>query len=184
MAQMDHAIQTTNGFRKLSHPDGSGAHLLVGTGQHRRLITNKRLSHLETALIEERLLLDFFKEPKNTPTHFVLIPVKGSSAGYARQGKLLVELQHPGYQEFFHRPTISDLFSFFSKPNLLGKERYLLCKAFVRRHKSVSLETVQAAYDEFTDCCQKTFGIGEKGSNVIVLGETKDKKLRLGIIDY
>lgn len=148
----------------------------VGTGKHKRLISkiSKHMSNVIPRIrkIEEELL------SKKSATESYEIVRAHANTDFA-------------VQEYFNRPSISELLEFFKmkklklkKSSYLTQETGLMCKSFANRHKGITIEKLEKASAELRNDIKSTSFTGIVNSgNVIVLGQNRDGKIRLAIID-
>ena len=71
----------------------------------------------------------------------------------------------------------------------LGEEDWRLCKQFLGQFKGVTLEKLEAVFKEFEKDFMDSAFMGWENcfrllSNTIVLGQNRDGKLRLALIDF
>ncbi len=149
----------------------------VGTGQHKRLILKNTLPHAKIADKLTRILLSDFQVNSIKPKNFVLVQPR---------------LSENGVQEYFNKPSILSLSNYLSNPDFKGdpmnrKTDYFLCKQFVNQKQNRGITTKQIAetMEEFNSKLDDIHdGWGRiLPSNLIVLGKTKEGKLRIALVD-
>ncbi len=151
----------------------------IGVGEHKRLV-EKRLGHVGPAKIVEASLKNYLKKNKITPKYYSLVEIGASS-------KFKV-------QEYFNKPSAAELDEFLRTRQASSKEKRiskklsrkqaLLCKSFVNQHKGITLEKLQKAIVELQKHCTKIPSrIALISTNAIVLGLTKEGKIRLAVVD-
>ena len=151
--------------------------ITVGTGQHRRLVIKGKPQHAYVADHITKMLLADLQAKKVTPKTFVLVQPR---------------LSENGVQEYFHKPSINSLGEYLSpryREVLKGRrpDDYALSRQFAnqRQNKGITYSQLVEAFDEFNghlDAMKD--GLGRVlSTNLIVLGKTKEGKLRLALID-
>lgn len=151
----------------------------IGVGRHRKLIF-KREGHLRDAHACQEAILKHLRTSGKVPEHYVLVPVRAEIIG------------EKAVQDFFHKPSVSQLKRFFesktntepARENYLKEEEEASCKRFLKQNKGITLDAINSAYEEFH---------GHWGQakirhiffpfNCVVLGQTRDGKIRLALID-
>lgn len=155
--------------------------IMVGTGRHKRLIKKQSATHLINALEQQRLIAEHLRKKKNPPEHYAFVEVKADF--------------QEGVQEYFHKPSVGALMYFFRfkqkgrVASSLGKEDWCLCKQFLGQFKEVTLEKLKVAFKEFEKDFMDSAFEGWPNrfrlpSNTIVLGQNRDGRLRLALIDF
>ena len=165
--------------------------ITVGAGQHRRLVIKAKPHHAFVADQLAKMLIADMKAKGTSPKTFVLA---------------LPRVTEGGVQEYFHKPSINSLveYLYFGKPkkNSIAEYRsirhrailkakqphdYALCKQFAnqRQNREITAEQLVEAFDEFNSHLDAMKdGLGRVlSSNIIVLGRTKEGKLRLALVD-
>lgn len=151
--------------------------LWVGTGEHRRLAFKPNLKHVGRAYVQQEKLLNHLSEKQITPEHYKIVRV-GLDA-------------KTGLQEYFHRPSLEALERFLNfrqtkrhtSLNELEAEDLRLCKQFLGKHKGLTLEKIKSAEEEIFLHLSEIGEIGQIKANIVVVGTTRDGKLRLAIVD-
>lgn len=149
----------------------------IGKGPHKRLIFKTKRSDLRYAKQDYNELSQYYRRRGSQPKKFVL-----------------VEILHKGnVQEFFHRPSLHSLSIFLGSSEMelkkaqLTRDSALLCKQFANQHRQISLQKLEEAIEELKRDYNAaiTDSIAESLSpdNVIVLGQNRDGRLRLAIVD-
>jgi len=150
--------------------------VLVGTGQHKRLIAKRWPLDLRVANEAYSVLMHSFGDFGN-PKLFVLVKPACS--------------YETGIQEYFEKPSVAELVDFLEAKksrlpsSYLKREQALICKRFTNHplNKGISLEKLRAALGELKDCCAKV-SIGKMFEhNIIVLGQNMDGRIRLAMVD-
>lgn len=168
--------------------------IIIGRGKHRRLVI-KTTWHLECTMMLQEKLLSFLKTEGITPQHYSLHEVRAARLGGATivpglTGSAVV-------QEYFDKPTVAELLSYFhwkagrEQRRLPSKGTILLCKKLTGTHdnKKLTPDKVQEAYRELYRHAHDKKVLGKDfhpiaEQNVVVLGLTRDAKVRLALIDY
>lgn len=156
----------------------------TGIGQHARLVRKNVVHHLLKAIKLQKLLLEAIQRKEINPNHYALVEVH--SVVDERIGAR-------GVQEYFSKPSVSALWKYFNKkgpnPRWSPKARKtdpLLCKSFLNQNPSITKEEITKAYFELIKDANRFYiphFIDAASSNVIVLGKSRDGKIRLAIVD-
>lgn len=151
--------------------------VVVGKGTHKRLIMKSNLKHIKIAEKIELILQDYFYRTHTKPKSYTLTPIHS----------------HQGVQEYFSRPSIESAGQYLfnaAKRNSMKKnspDDYLICKRFFgeKYNANVARKNVLEAYNELLDHMNLAHpGMGEVlSSNIIILGTTREGKIRLAIVD-
>jgi len=177
------ADQFKSALMKGGHPSSKklvrdGKEITIGTGQHKGLILKNNPRHVMLADRLSKRLLTHFGNNAITPKTFVLV----FPQHYNRK-----------VQEYFHKPSLEALVSYLSpgqnKASLRSKQpdEYRLCKQFInqRQNKPVTAMQLVSALNEFSKHLNHIGSSYGKllSLNLIVLGRTKEGKLRLALVD-
>jgi len=163
-----------------------GTKLQVGTGRNRRLVAKPCDDHMRDAMRAHKGLSEFLGSRKITPRNYELVVPTGSFIAADSKGGISFSF---GVQEFFHRPNLLALRAFFQARQAhgrgarqLSKEEYLLCKQLVNQYRSVTPEKANAAWAEISS---HLLGAKKRGleRNIVVVGLTRQGRLRLAIVD-
>lgn len=163
----------------------------VGLGQYRRLVRKRRPDHLRYTRHLEGKVLRYLKDGLITPEHYELVPVKGDV------------IDGQAVQEFFDKPTATQLMDFLKlkEPRIhwskalahrkyLSMEQVKVCKKLMGQNKGITADKVNDAVDELnrhlklSSNSPRAFIVNlAYRQNVMVLGQTRDGKIRLALID-
>lgn len=162
-----------------------GRLIVVGTGTHSRLIQKPKASQAFTAKKIEGELFEAFTEKKLVPRNYQLVSVSLSERQANPAGAKVA------IQEYFHKPSVRSLLYYLealkAKPKdfskYLGPAEEILCKRFANQNKQLSYATLNTAFGELQRHSSYFFYEEISASNVIVLGTTRDGRLRLAIVD-
>ncbi len=154
----------------------------IGIGQHKGLAIKRHKNSITTALKYQSILKKYLTDNNINPKFYKFVQVKASP-------ELLV-------QEYFNKPSLGSLLYFFSVRKikkfsysviLLNKESWFLCKSFANQNKGITREKVLQAEKELRNHLSETsFGIFARiiiPSNILVLGQTKEGKIKLALVD-
>ena len=154
----------------------------IGIGQHKGLAIKRHKNGITTALKYQSILKKYLTDNNINPKFYKFVQVKASP-------ELLV-------QEYFNKPSLGSLLYFFSVRKikkfsysviLLNKESWFLCKSFANQNKGITREKVLQAEKELRNHLSETsFGIFARiiiPSNILVLGQTKEGKIKLALVD-
>ena len=144
----------------------------IGAGKHKRLTLKRKPWEYERARIDVPILNAYLHKNKIVPECYVLVHV-----GFS---------ERTGVQEYFNKPSVNELLHFLSGGGrYLGKESYFNFKRFIKQpcNKGISYEKLNAACNEFAGHNSKATGYSMNNSNIIVLGQNRDGKIRLAIVD-
>jgi len=91
-------------------------------------------------------------------------------------------------QEYFHRPTVDALQTFFRLARTrkgfheLGRDDYFLAKRLVREFPGISDKILREAFNELSQAHWKV-GLFPYPQNIVVVGQTPDGRLRFAFVD-
>ncbi|MFH1587207.1 MAG: hypothetical protein ABID38_05085 [Candidatus Diapherotrites archaeon] len=163
----DKAIQRGEGFKEV---ELVGRRFRVGTGQHKRLIAGKKVGDLKEIAEREKRLLQAINKSEITPNGWELVPVASTPGHRINLKGHNIFLENAGFQEFFHKPTLAQLFRFFEPTTIpLPKEEKILAKRFIKENKSIALKELKNIYEDFCENYLTIYHFPEKASNIIVL---------------
>jgi len=166
--------------------------IIVGSGQHRRLMMKRSPRHLEFVGRDYEILLDYYQKKGVKPKHYALERVKFS--------------ENTGVMEYFNTPSVDELNNYlklrevekergkpFTLPEAidaagefdLTRDEWFICKRFSKQNPGITLEKLGNAFDELHGHIRESIGsdVNIVGSNILVLGQMKDGKIKLAIVD-
>lgn len=147
--------------------------LEVGANENKRLVLKNNPRHIGRAKIDEAGLIGFLEKKKIVPKTYAIVKVAASP-----------EL---GVQEYFHRPSLRSLIDFIGHKDARiisrSPEDMRLCKQFLNQHKGITLERLNEAWVEFSSHLRQAKILFQIESNIIVVGQNRDGKLRLALVD-
>jgi len=163
-----------------------GKPLSVGAGKHRRLVGKFSDNDMLEGQRRQEMLQSYLRGHKIVPQNYEL--VQPASALIGAEAKKIISLPF-GVQEFFHRPNLLVLRAFFwgkqvraGRLRALSKEEFLLCKQLVNQYKAVTAQKVEAAAQEI-EARFSGAGTYVAMQNLVVVGITRQGRLRLAIVD-
>ena len=151
-----------------------GRRLTVGVGKHRRLVQKNVSRQANVATVYAEKLFVFLKTNNISPKYYKL--------------ERLAFDPETGVQEYFNRPSALSLIHFLNaKENqlrqVLGKTDANLCKKFMGEFPKVTLEKIDKAKEELFEHLKGVTEYPQVESNILVIGQTRNGKLRLAIVD-
>ncbi|GEM_PF-1960530 len=183
--------RTGRGYKRLEF---DGKELLVGAGKNRRLIGkgSNIYEHLLEGQRRQEMLQQYLRIRQIVPKNYGL--VRPASALIDPNIKNRLQFTY-GVQEFFHRPNLLALEDFLrlkqtgfrNKGEYLqhwmrSKEEYFLCKRLMNQHKVITKQKVEDAAQEIGSHLWGA-GIDIALQNLVVVGVTRQGRLRLAIVD-
>jgi hypothetical protein len=166
--------------------------ITVGAGNHRRLMVKRIPSHLKHVQKFQNGLLAYCSSHDLKPEHYVLVPVKLS--------------EDTGVMEYFNTPSVEELSNYlelrdsekkrgkpFTLPEAieaagtfnLTRDEWFICKRFSKQNPGVNMENLDAAFMEMNSHIKKAneLRLGVHRSNIVVIGQEKEGRIKLAIVD-
>lgn len=147
-----------------------GNDMAVGDKNYRGLIVKMDRNALPESKRRFGAINGYLARRKIVPGHFVLVEAKGA----VKNGVHI--------QDYFHAPSVDMLYNYFIGKKFETKEEYWMCKRFARQFRGITKEKLEMASKELVRYALECI-IYADPRNTIVLGQNRDGKLRLAIID-
>ena len=157
-------LNNDKGYKLIDRDDRITA---IGVGKHKRLVKKKSALEAADAIHYSRKLVSYLNKKKIVSKSYQLVIARLDSK--------------TGVQEYFNRPSFELLVN-FKWGRVCEKENADLCRKLFGDFPGITWEKLREAETELLKHLKKIDHWPDV-SNIIVVGQTRDGKLRLALVD-